>query len=203
MIRRVQLFWTVLAAVLTFSSSTFAAPQNGKPAPDFTAKGADGKDYKLSQFKGKTVVLEWFNNDCPYVRKYYDAKAMQKLQKEYTDKGVVWLTVVSSAPGKEGNTDAAGMQKIRDSRGMSSTAILLDASGEVGKAYGAKTTPHMFVIDKKGTLVYQGAIDDRPSASPKSLDGAHNYVAAALESVAKGEPVKTESTTPYGCSVKY
>jgi len=193
----------MIAMALILAAPAFAAPKNGEPAPDFTAKGADGKEYKLSQFKGKTVVLEWFNNDCPYVKKYYDSKEMQKLQKEATAKGVVWLTVASSAPGKEGHVDAEGMKKIWADRGMASTAALLDGSAEIAKKYEAKTTPHMFVIDKTGKLVYQGAIDDRPSASAKSLVGAQNYVTQTLAALDKGEGVKTASTTPYGCSVKY
>lgn len=193
----------VIASALFLSAAAFAAPKNGEAAPDFTAKGSDGKEYKLSQFKGKTVVLEWFNNDCPYVKKYYDAKEMQKLQKETTAKGTVWLTVASSAAGKEGHVDAEGMKKIQADRGMASTAALLDGNGEIAKKYEAKTTPHMFVIDKTGKVAYQGAIDDRPSASAKSLVGAQNYVTQALAALEKGEGVKTASTTPYGCSVKY
>jgi len=192
-----------ITLALLLSAPAFAAPTTGAPAPEFSAKGADGKEYKLSQFKGRTVVLEWFNNDCPYVKKYYDAKEMQKLQKEQTAKGTVWLTVISSAPGKEGHADAAGVNKIATTRGMANTAILIDDKGEVGKLYAAKTTPHMYIIDKTGRLVYQGAIDDRPSASAKSLVGAQNYVTQALAALEKGEAVKTASTTPYGCSIKY
>lgn len=193
----------LIVSALILSVKVQATPKNGEPAPDFTAKAADGKEYKLSQFKGKTVVLEWFNNDCPYVKKFYDANEMQKLQKEATSKGVVWLTVASSAKGKEGHVDAAAMKKIYGDRGMAATAGLLDESGEIAKKYAAKTTPHMFVIDKTGKLVYQGAIDDRPSASGKTLVGAQNYVAMALAALDKGEAIKTASTTPYGCSVKY
>ena len=193
----------MLKILLATLAMAFAAPESGKPAPDFSAKGADGKEYKLSQFKGKTVVLEWFNNDCPYVRKYYDAGEMQKLQKEATAKGVVWLTVSSSAKGKEGFVDAESMKKIQTDRAMGNTTTLLDSAGELAKKYEAKTTPHMFVVDKAGLLAYQGAIDDRPSASSKSLVGAQNYVSAALASLEKGQPVKNASTTPYGCSVKY
>lgn len=180
-----------------------AEPKTGDASPDFSLPAADGKTYKLSQFKGKTVVLEWFNKDCPYVRKFYDSKVMQALQKEQSDKGIVWLSIISSAAGKEGAIDPDQAQKLMSDWGMAATAILFDNKGEVGKKYGAKTTPHMYVIDKAGKLTYQGAIDDRPSAAKKSLEGAQNYVSAALASMAKGEPVKTASTTPYGCSVKY
>jgi peroxiredoxin len=202
----------LLALTVVFSAAALATPskdaltshlENGKPAPDFTAIGADGKTYHLHDLKGKTVVLEWFNKDCPYVRKYYDAKAMQKLQQEATTKGVVWFTVASNAPGKEGFMDAKAAQEIHKTRGMSSTTILIDGEGKVAKLYSAKTTPHMFVIDKNGLLAYQGAIDDKPSANPKSLAGAQNYVSAALTSLEKGQPIKEASTTPYGCSVKY
>lgn len=193
-----------LVIALMMAPMAFAAlPKAGEASPDFSLKGADGKDYKLSQFKGKTVVLEWFNKDCPYVRKFYDNKVMQALQKEQTGKGVVWLTMVSSAAGKEGAIEPAAATKLITDWGMSPTAILFDNKGEVGKAYGAKTTPHMYVINKEGKLAYMGAIDDRPSATKKSLEGAQNYVTAALTSLEKGEAVKTASTTPYGCSVKY
>ncbi len=193
----------IIAVGLALALPAFAAPKSGEAAPDFTLKGSDGKDYKLSQFKGKTVILEWFNNDCPYVKKHYDSKNMQNIQKEQTGKGAVWLAIISSVKGKEGYVDAAGANKLIADRGMAVTALLLDDTGKVGKQYGAKTTPHMFIIDKDGKVVYQGAIDDRPSASVKSLDGAMNYVTAAMTSIQKGEPVKTASTTPYGCSVKY
>ncbi len=197
----------ILFAVLLVSPMLFAtvAPELNKPAPDFTLKGSDGKGYTLSALtkEKKIVVLEWFNKDCPYVRKFYDAKVMQKLQEENTGKGVVWLTVASSAPGKEGFFTAAEAQKYRSEKGMKSTALLLDSEGKMGSAYQAKTTPHMFIIDRKGNLAYQGAIDDKPSANPKSLDGAQNYVSAALASVLKDEKVAVDSTTAYGCSVKY
>lgn len=200
----------LLMAVSVSQVAFAAAVKNAAPAlkvgdaaPDFSAQGSDGKTYKLSELKGKTVVLEWYNKDCPYVRKFYDAKKMQDFQREVTGNGVVWLSVASSAPGKEGFLDSAAATKTRTDSGMGSTALLLDADGKMATAYSAKTTPHMFVIDKKGLIAYQGAIDDRPSANPKSLDGAQNYVKAALLSLDKGEPVKTASTAPYGCSVKY
>lgn len=187
-------------------SAAAATPGSLKPedaAPDFTLPGHDGKTYKLSQFKNKTVVLEWFNKDCPYVRKFYDSKTMQALQKEQTAKGTVWLAIISSAPGKEGALDAAAASKLMTDWGIAANAILFDNDGQVGKTYGAKTTPHMYVINKKGQLAYMGAIDDRPSASQKTLAGATNYVTAALTAMEKGEKVKNASTTPYGCSVKY
>lgn len=193
----------ILLFALVSAQIAGAAINSGSAAPDFTLNGSDGKSYKLSQFKGKTVVLEWFNNDCPFVKKFYDTKTMQALQAEQKAKGVVWLTIVSSAPGKEGHLDAAGAQALYKERGMASTTILMDDKGTVGKMYGAKTTPHMYVIDASGKLAYQGAIDDRPSAQPKSLEGAQNYVTAALTALEKKQPVKTASSTPYGCSVKY
>ncbi len=193
----------LIAFSLILCVPAFAAPKNNEPAPDFSAKGADGKDYKLSQFKGKTVVLEWFNKDCPYVRKHYDSKNMQKLQEQAKAKGTVWLTIISSAAGKEGHMDPAAAQKVYTAKGMSSTALLLDDKGLIATAYAAKTTPHMFVIDKTGKLVYQGAIDDRPSASEKSLAGAQNYVSQALAALDAGAVPKPDSTAPYGCSVKY
>ncbi len=184
-----------------FTSS--ALLKSGDSAPDFTLKGADGKPYKLSEFKGKTVVLEWFNKDCPYVRKFYDSKTMQGLQKDMTAKGVVWFSIVSSSAGNEGFMDAATAANVRAEKGMGNTAVLLDDKGAVGKLYAAKTTPHMFVIDKMGKLAYQGAMDDQPSANPETLKKANNYVAAALGALEKGQPVKDASTQPYGCSVKY
>jgi len=196
-----------LMLVCAFSFSLVAqaaAPlKTGDMAPDFSLQGADGKTYKLSQFKGKNVVLEWFNKDCPYVKKFYDSKTAQGLQKEATAKSTVWLTVISSVPGKEGYLAPADAKKVMEEKGMAATALLIDDKGTVGKMYSAKTTPHMFVIDKAGKLAYQGAMDDRPSATSKSLVGATNYVSLALAAVEKGEPVKTASTTPYGCSVKY
>lgn len=180
-----------------------AAPKLNEAAPDFTAKGADGKEYKLSDFKGKTVVLEWYNKDCPYVRKHYNSKNMQKLQEQAAKEGTVWLTVASSAPGKEGHLDQAAAAKVYKDSGMASKALLLDEKGTIASAYHAMTTPHMFIINKEGKLAYQGAIDDKDSASEKTLEGANNYVTRALASMAKNEKPNPESTTPYGCSVKY
>ncbi len=198
----------VAQMALAASPKDQAAPEKavtkiGHAAPTFELTGADGKTYKLADQKGKIVVLEWFNKDCPYVRKFYDSKTMQDLQAKQTGKGIVWFTIISSAPGKQGAMSAEEVTKLMGEWSMKPTAVLLDTEGKVGKMYDAKTTPHMFVIDKKGQLAYMGAIDDRPSASAKSLDGAQNYVLSALAAVEKGEPVKTASTTPYGCSIKY
>jgi peroxiredoxin len=194
----------VIALAFCFSSSLFAAEANtGKPAPNFQLKGADGKPYSLAQFKGKNVVLEWFNNDCPYVKKHYNSKNMQTLQKTLTDKGTIWLTIASSASGKQGHMSEAEAQKIRADRGMANTALLLDGDSKVAREYGAKTTPHMYVVDKTGTLVYKGAIDDHPQADPATLKGAKNYVAAAIENINGGKPVDPSDTDSYGCSVKY
>ncbi len=195
----------ILKLVLVFAmGQAFASGlKTGEKAPDFSLQGVDGKEYKLSQFKGKTVVLEWFNKDCPYVRKFYDSKTMQSLQAAATAKDTIWLTVISSAPGKQGHLEAEEAKQLVLDQAMANTAVLVDSSGKVGKLYAAKTTPHMFVINKEGQLVYQGAIDDRPSAQSKALEGAQNYVTAALTALEKGEPIKNGSTAPYGCSVKY
>lgn len=190
----------LLTLLLPFAAQALEA---GAAAPSFKLQGADGKVYELSQFKGKTVVLEWFNHGCPFVQKYYDTKTMQALQAKYTGKGVVWLSIVSSAPKKQGHDTAEGHRKTAAEKGTKSTAILLDEKGEAGRLYGAKTTPHMFVIDPKGTLVYQGAIDDQPTPESDDLPKAKNYVAAALDSVLAKKPIEMASTKPYGCSVKY
>jgi peroxiredoxin len=175
----------------------------GAPAPAFTAVDSNGKSHNLSDFKGKTVVLEWTNHECPFVRKHYDSNNMQALQKEKTGKGVVWLSVISSAPGQQGNVTPQKANELTKSRNASPTAVLIDADGKVGKLYQARTTPHMYVIDKNGALQYTGAIDDNSSKNPQDAKTANNYVRAAVDSVLKGEAVKTSTTQPYGCSVKY
>jgi len=180
-----------------------ASVANGAQAPDFSVQDANGQTRRLSEFRGRTVVLEWTNHGCPYVRKHYDSRNMQTLQQEATADGVVWLQIISSAPGEQGYLDAAGARARVQTDNAHPTATLLDPTGTVGRAYGAMTTPHMYVINAQGVLVYQGAIDDRPSARPASLEGATNYVRAALADVAAGRPVRTAQTTPYGCNVKY
>ena len=183
--------------------SANASVEVGTPAPDFTVTDTNGLTHSLSDFKGKNVVLEWSNHQCPFVVKHYKPGNMQKIQKEATDNGTIWLTIVSSADGKQGNVSATEANNIMKEVGAHSTARILDPSGKIGKLYGAKTTPHMFVIDKAGTLVYAGAIDSDSSFRSSSIIGATNYVQAALSSLNAGEPIKVASTKPYGCGVKY
>lgn len=196
----------IIACLLVLLAAPAAfAIETGKPAPDFTAKASNGKTVKLSDYKGKIVVLEWLNYGCPFVKKHYDSKNMQSLQKKYTGSGVVWLSVISSAPGKQGHADAKQAEADRAAQGSSATAILLDPKGEVGKAYGAMTTPHMYVIDKAGKLVYQGAIDDKNTTDLADVKTATNYVSAALDSITSvpPKPVAVAQTKAYGCNVKY
>ncbi len=174
-----------------------------KPAPTFTLKDVEGKSHSLADFKGKFVVLEWINFDCPFVGKHYRSNNMQKLQKTYTAKGVVWLSICSSAPGKQGYFTAEVIKKRLAEAKATPTAYLIDADGTAGKLYGAKTTPHMFIIDPKGTLIYAGGIDDIRSTDVADIAKAKNYVTAALEEALAGKPVTEKVTTPYGCSVKY
>jgi peroxiredoxin len=201
-----RVHWTVGALLVAASLATgalHAAATVGQPAPAFSALDSAGKSRSLEEFKGKTVVLEWVNFDCPFVKKHYGSGNMQKLQKAYTGKGVVWLSINSSAAGKEGHLTAATAEQAVRERGGAASALLLDATGQVGRLYGAKTTPHMFVIDARGTLAYAGAIDDTPSTDPADVAKAKNYLSAALDAVLAGKPVATASSQPYGCSVKY
>ena len=180
-----------------------AAAVVGQAAPAFTLTDSKGKPHSLADFKGKTVVLEWWNHQCPFVGKHYGSGNMQKLQKEWTAKGVVWLTINSSATGKQGYVDGAGANALMKEKGGAPTAVLLDHDGKVGRAFGAKTTPHMFVIDARGTVVYAGGIDDTPSTDQGDIATAKNFVATALAEVTAGKPVTTPTSQPYGCSVKY
>jgi peroxiredoxin len=194
-----------VAALLALAplSSARAAVSIGSPAPDFTGTDVNDALHKLSDYKGKIVVLEWTNPQCPYVHKMYDSGTMQALQKQATAEDVVWLTVDSAAAGKEGYLDGdAGKAFVRRVN-MASSALLLDTDGAIGRLYDAKATPHMYVIDKNGVLAYRGAIDDRPSADPDSLKGATNYVRAALDELEAGKPVTTTTTQAYGCNIKY
>lgn len=199
-------FVSVLAAGLVAAFVPASAPAAaivGQLAPAFTLTDSNGQTRSLSDFKGKIVVLEWWNYQCPFVGKHYGGGNMQKLQKAWTGRGVVWLTVSSSAPGKQGYVAGPKANALMKEKGGAPTAILLDHDGTVGRAYGARTTPHMFVIDRKGTLVYEGGIDDKPSTDVADLATATNYVEAALEDVSAGRPVSTPTSEPYGCSVKY
>jgi peroxiredoxin len=174
-----------------------------KPAPAFTAVDVDGKTRSLAEFRGKVVVLEWVNEGCPYVRKHYPGN-MQGLQQAARADGVVWLTIASSAPGKQGYfPNGAAAKAWMDAKGAKPTTLLLDPQGAVATAYKAKTTPHMFVIDRDGQIVYEGAIDDIPSARVEDLKTARNYVAAALNDVKTGRKVAVAYSQPYGCAVKY
>jgi len=175
----------------------------GDPAPDFTATDSNGKTHHLADYKGKFVVLEWHNQGCPYTRKHYESGNMQRLQKEWTSKGVAWFTVISSAPGTQGYVTAGQENDFVKKVGADPTAVLLDPDGMLGHLYDAKTTPHMFVIDPKGMLVYNGAIDDRPTTDQADISGANNYVSAALQEAMTGSRVAISTTRPYGCSVKY
>jgi peroxiredoxin len=195
----------LLAAALALAGLLNAAgPEVGKAAPGFSLKGTDGKTYDLAKLKGKTVVLEWTNEGCPFVIKHYGGGNMQGLQKKYTAKGVVWISVISSHEGAQGwlADDAAGKAWFKEHK-ASSTALLRDTDGSLGKLYGARTTPHMYVIDKGGVLVYKGAIDDKPSTKSKDIPGSRNWVAEALDAVLAGKPVEVAETKPYGCGVKY
>lgn len=199
---------TLFVLPLSFGIPAHAATgmaelKTGQKAPEFELTDSAGKKHTLSQYKGKFVVLEWLNHGCPFVKKFYDNGKMQELQKTYTGKGVVWLSVLSSAPGKQGAGTAQEVAKEQKDKGSKATAVLLDATGSVGKSYGARTTPHMYVIAKDGNLLYQGAIDDQPSTEKSSLASAKNYVTAALDATMSGKAVETNTTEPYGCSVKY
>lgn len=194
---------TTLTAIITLVAAATAAPQVGQAAPEFTLTDSTGTSHKLSDFKGKFVVLEWLNHGCPFVKKHYDGGNMQKLQTDYTGKGVVWLSIVSSAPGKQGHMSPEETNAAKAEKNSAATAILLDEDGKVGRLYDAKTTPQMFVINPEGTLVYAGAIDSVKSTDAADVADAKNYVAATLDEAMAGKPVSEPSTTPYGCSVKY
>ena len=192
------------AALMVFATApALAAPAVGQPAPAFTAIDSKGKQHQLADFKGKIVVLEWTNNECPYVQKHYKSSNMQKLQKEAAQAGAVWLSVVSSAPGEQGFVSGARADELVASGGAAPTAVLLDPKGEIGKAYDARTTPHMYVIDAKGVLRYAGGIDSIASTKVEDVAKAAPLFKTAFESVVKGEEVRQASTRPYGCGVKY
>jgi len=188
----------------------FAAPQasfaeviTGQPAPDFSLTDVEGSPRSLSKYDGKYRVLEWTNPECPFVKKHYSSGNMQRLQETSVGQGVVWLSINSSAPGKQGNFPPERWRQILEERRSAANATLLDPEGKVGKLYGAQTTPHLFIVDPKGILIYQGAIDSIASADPADVPKARNHVQAALEEAMAGKPVSVSSTQSYGCSVKY
>jgi len=178
-------------------------PETGRPAPAFEATDSYGRTRSLAEFRGRWVVLEWLNRECPYVRKHYQSDNMQRLQRTYTGRGVIWLSIVSSAPGKQGYVTAERANQSTAELHAAPTAVLLDPTGQVGRLYGARNTPQMYVISPDGVVLYGGAIDDRPSARLADIEGARNYLSAALDEAMAGRPVTTPRTEPYGCTVKY
>jgi peroxiredoxin len=200
---KTKLLLSAIACLASTSLFAASSPAVGGAAPDFSVTDSKGKAQSVSQYKGKTVVLEWFNPECPFVKKHYGGGNMQKLQEEYTGKGVVWLTIDSSAEGKEGNLSPANAEKQITEWKMKSTALLLDPDGKAGQTYGAKNTPHMFIINPEGKLIYAGAIDSKASPNPADIPTSTNYVKVALDESMGGKAVTTATTKPYGCSVKY
>lgn len=189
----------VLSSALSFATDL----KVDAPAPEFSVKDSSGKVQNLKDYKNKWVVLEWYNKDCPYVRKHYDSKNMQGLQSKYMAKDVSWLTVISSAKGKQGYLDPSQVSSNFESEGAKPTAVLLDTDGKMGTAYGAKTTPHMYVINPSGVVVYAGAIDDNDSADAKRIPASKNYISAALDAGMAGKSIEKKATASYGCAVKY
>jgi peroxiredoxin len=198
--RRISVLIPIAIAALAIAAFAVKA---GDPAPDFTGADSHGQTHKLSDYRGKFVVLEWHNNGCPFTKKHYESGNMQRLQKEWTNKGVVWFTVISSSPGSQGYVTAGEENDYMQKMHAAPTAALLDAKGDIGHLYGAKTTPHMFVINPQGQVVYNGAIDDKPTPDPSDINGAKNYVSEALQQAMAGQTVAVATTRPYGCSVKY
>jgi peroxiredoxin len=201
--KRSIVYLMVIALILCIAPLLIAAAKVGETAPDFTATASNGKTVKLSDNLGKYVVLEWHNNGCPYVGKQYNSGNMQRLQKQWTARGVVWFTVLSSAPGKQGYVTAGEENEYMAKMHATPTAALLDPTGEIGHLYDAKTSPHMVVINPQGVVIYDGAIDDKPTTDLNDVPGATNYVSLALEQAMAGKKVDTPATRPYGCSVKY
>ncbi|PEN06661.1 thioredoxin family protein [Longimonas halophila] len=202
--------WTTALALLLIAGGTLAFhaepvddPEVDAPAPDFTLTDTNGNEHSLSDFEGEYVVLEWLNFDCPFVGKFYGSGEMPRLQETYREDGVVWLSIVSSAPGTQGHFPPDEMNARNEQEGGQQDAILMDPEGTVGQMYGAQTTPHMYVINPEGTLIYKGGIDSIPSTNVDDIDEATNYVVEALDAAMNGEEVPTKTAPPYGCSVKY
>ncbi len=201
--RRTLILGGVALVALALPFPAFAAPQVGSPAPEFAVTDTSGTMRKLSDLRGKVVVLEWTNADCPFTIKHYKSANMQKLQKQAAGEGVVWLSVISSAPGEQGYVDAAEANRLTATRAAAPTAVLLDPEGKLGRLYGAVTTPHMFVIDAQGVLRYMGGIDSIASTNVADVDKAKPLFRDAMQAVVSGQPVAAPVTRPYGCSVKY
>ena len=193
----------MIMGLLLATPALYAAVEPGKLAPDFTLTDTNGKAHTLAENKGKFVVLEWINPECPFVKKHYNSGNMQGLQKDYTGKGVVWFSINSSAQDKEGYAPPDMANAWTKEKGAAPTAVLLDTNAKVAKEYGAQKAPHMFVINPNGVLIYQGAIDDNPSPDPSTITGAKNYVRSALDAAMNGKAVTDLATKSYGCSVKY
>lgn len=201
--QRLPLYVTTILCSLAFAGIIEAVPKIGQPAPDFTAVDSQGVAHTLGDYRGKIVVLEWTNHQCPFVGKHYGTGNMQALQQHATDTGVTWLSVISSAPGEQGYVSDAEANALTAKRNASPTAVLLDPQGVVGRLYDARTTPHMYIIDAAGTLVYMGGIDDKPSTQYADVKTATNYVRVVLDEIRSGKPVSMSVTRPYGCTVKY
>lgn len=191
------------AAILAFSSPALATVVTGETAPDVRVLDSNGSERSLSEFKGQDVILEWTNHKCPYVEKHYNSGNMQSLQKRAASDGIAWLTVISSAPGKQGHVSGAEANELSKTRGAAPSAVLLDEAGIAGRLYAAKTTPHMYIINDQGTLMYQGAIDSIPNTKVAAIAEATNYVTAALDSMKAGTSIEVTESQPYGCTVKY
>jgi len=198
-----HLYRILVVVMLCAVPLLIAAAKVGDAAPEFTAMASTGKTVRLTDYRGKYVVLEWHNNGCPYVGKHYNSGNMQRLQNHWTSQGVVWFTVLSSAPGKQGYVTAGEENDYLTKEQAAPTAALLDPTGEIGHLYDAKTSPQMVVINPQGVVIYSGAIDDKPTTDLQDVQGATNYVSLALEQSMSGKPVQTPATRPYGCSVKY
>lgn len=200
---KLKLMFLSFILALSFCASGFAEIQTGSKAPEFSLQDINGQSRSLSEFSGKYVVLEWINHSCPFVVKHYNSGNMQNLQKTYTDKGVVWLSINSSAAGKQGNMSPEDWKKTQAEKNSAATGTLLDPDGTVGKLYGAQTTPHMYIVNPEGNLIYQGAIDSVESTDAADIPKSQNYVQSALDEAMSGKTVSTPSTKAYGCSVKY
>lgn len=199
---RIRIFCMLL--LLAFTGAALAAPEIGQPAPDFELVDSNGQSHSLSDFAGQKVILEWTNHDCPFVIKHYGAGNMQQQQRMARDEhNAVWLTIISSKPGAQGHVSPEQANELTRSRNAAPSAVLLDESGDVGRAYAAQVTPHMYIIDEQGALVYMGGIDSNPSADPADIPDATQYVVAALGNLASGQTVAEPITRPYGCTIKY